>query len=80
MAGYDEHRAWLNYVAVAPEFRQGGLGRQMVAQTERRLRAMGCPKINVHVRRSNGGVVEFCQKIGFTEDDVLSMGKRLAED
>jgi ribosomal protein S18 acetylase RimI-like enzyme len=27
MAGYDGHRGWVNYVAVAPEHRRAGLGR-----------------------------------------------------
>jgi len=47
MAGYDGHRGWLNYLAVAPERRRAGLGRQMVAEAEKRLRCLGCPKINL---------------------------------
>jgi len=80
MAGYEGHRGWLNYLAVAPHEQRGGLGRQMVAEAEKRLRALGCPKINLQVRRSNAGVMEFYRKIGFSEDDVASMGKRLETD
>ena len=80
MAGYDGHRGWLNYLAVAPDQQRGGLGRQMVAEAEQRLRARGCPKINLQVLRSNAGVMEFYRKIGFSEDDVASMGKRLETD
>ena len=80
MAGYEGHRGWLNYLAVAPERRGRGLGRQMVAEAEKRLRRLGCPKINLQIRRSNTGVMAFYRKIGFFEDDVASMGKRLEID
>jgi ribosomal protein S18 acetylase RimI-like enzyme len=80
MAGYEGHRGWLNYLAVAPALQRSGLGRQMIAEAEKRLRALGCPKINLQVRRSNAGVMEFYKTLGFAEDDVASMGKRLEED
>jgi ribosomal protein S18 acetylase RimI-like enzyme len=80
MAGYDGHRGWLNYLAVAPERRRRGLGRRMVAAAEERLRARGCPKINLQVRRSNPAVLEFYRRLGFAEDAVVSLGKRLETD
>ena len=45
-----------------------------------RLRAAGCPKINLQIRSSNAGVIEFYRTIGYSVDDVVSMGKRLEED
>ena len=80
MAGYEGHRGWLNYLAVSPNQQRGGIGRQMVGEAERRLRALGCPKINLMIRRSNAGVMAFYRKLGFSEDDVVSMGKRLEKD
>ena len=80
MIGYDGHRGWLNYLAVAPDQQQNGFGRQIVAEAENRLRARGCAKINLQVRRSNSAALAFYQKIGFSEDDVISMGKRLEAD
>jgi ribosomal protein S18 acetylase RimI-like enzyme len=80
MAGYEGHRGWLNYLAVAPDKQRAGVGRQMVAEAESRLRALGCPKINLMVRRSNAGVIAFYHKLGFAEDEVVSMGKRLEKD
>jgi ribosomal protein S18 acetylase RimI-like enzyme len=52
----------------------------MVAEAVMRLRALGCPKINIQVRKSNAGVMGFYRKLGFTEDDVACMGKRLEKD
>ena len=80
MAGYEGHRGWLNYLAVAPEFRRQGLARAIVAEAERLLRAEGCPKINLQVRTTNAAVVEFYQRLGYTVDPVVSLGKRLETD
>jgi ribosomal protein S18 acetylase RimI-like enzyme len=80
MAGYDGHRGWINYLAVAPDCQRQGLGGQIMAEAERRLRAAGCPKINLQVRTSNAGVIAFYRSIGYVLDDVVSLGKRLEED
>ena len=80
MAGYEGHRGWINYLAVAPEHRGKGLGRAMMAEAERLLREAGCPKINLQVRSSNTKVIEFYRRLGYTVDDVVSLGKRLESD
>lgn len=80
MAGYEGHRGWLNYLAVAPEHRRRGFGRQIVAEAELRLRALGCPKINLQVRHGNALAMEFYRRLGFQVDEVASMGKRLVDD
>ena len=80
MAGYEGHRGWINYLAVEPARQRGGLGRQLMAEAEERLRAAGCPKINLMVRTDNAGVVAFYERIGFTQDKVVSLGKRLEAD
>jgi ribosomal protein S18 acetylase RimI-like enzyme len=80
MAGYEGHRGWLNYLAVAPEFQRQGVGRCMVEAATTKLKAMGCPKINLQIRTSNIEVIEFYKRIGFALDDVVSMGKRLPCD
>ena len=80
MAGYEGHRGWLNYLAVAPEFQRRGLARQIVAEAERVLRKACCPKINLQIRTSNQAVIEFYRHLGYSVDDVVSMGKRLEHD
>ena len=80
MAGYEGHRGWINYLAVAPEHRRQGFGCRMMEAAEARLRAVGCPKINLQIRGSNTEVVDFYRSIGFLEDDSISMGKRLVQD
>ena len=80
MAGYEGHRGWINYLAVDPAQRRGGLGRTMMGEAEQRLRAAGCPKINLQVRPENTGVIEFYRRIGFAVEGAVSLGKRLAQD
>ena len=77
MAGYEGHRGWLNYVAVAPEHQRLGLGRAIVTEAERLLRKAGCPKINLQVRTANDRAIEFYRRLGYAVDEVVSMGKRL---
>lgn len=80
MAGYEGHRGWLNYLAVEPGHQRHGLARQLVAHAEQLLRDAGCPKINLQIRTGNAGVIEFYRRLGYSVDDVVSMGKRLEQD
>ncbi len=80
MAGYEGHRGWINYLAVAPHLQRTGYGRQIMVHAEELLRERGCPKINLQVRTSNRQVIEFYQSLGFSCDEVLSLGKRLVQD
>ncbi len=80
MAGYDGHRGWINYLAVAPEARAGGIGRALMGHAERALGALGCPKVNLQVRAQNESALAFYQRLGYVQDDVVSLGKRLVHD
>lgn len=80
MTGYDGHRGWLYYVGVDPAHRGRGIGRAMLADVEHRMRALGCPKINLQVRTGNDGAMAFYRALGYAVDDVIGMGKRLIDD
>ena len=80
IAGYEGHRGWINYLAVDPEVRGRGYGRDLMSHAETRLKTLGCPKINLQVRSSNLGAIAFYERIGYSIDDVVSMGKRLEAD
>jgi len=77
MVGYEGHRGWLNYMAVLPEHQRRGYGRRLVEKAVDELKKLDCLKVNLQVRRSNVSVVEFYKHLGFTDDDVVSLGKRL---
>jgi ribosomal protein S18 acetylase RimI-like enzyme len=80
MAGYEGHRGWVNYLAVDIGQRRRGIGTALMHDAERRLRALGCPKINLQVRLENSAVQAFYAAIGFGVDEVVGMGKRLEDD
>ena len=80
MIGYEGHRGWINYLAVAPRYRRRGFATRLMREAERILHQAGCPKINLQVRTSNTDVIEFYEAIGYSIDAVVSMGKRLVRD
>lgn len=80
MVGYDGHRGWVNYLAVTPGRQRLALGRRLMAEAEAMLLARGCPKINLQVRAANAGVIAFYKKLGYAQDDAVSLGKRLIPD
>jgi ribosomal protein S18 acetylase RimI-like enzyme len=80
MGGYDGHRGSVYYLAVDPDFHNRGYGRSLLNEVENRLLAMGCPKINIMVRRSNTQVRDFYTAVGYGDNKVLSLGKRLIPD
>ena len=77
MVGYEGHRGWMNYLAVLPEHQKRGYGRKLVEKAVEELKKLGCLKVNLQVRRSNVSVVELYKHLGFKDDDVVGLGKRL---
>lgn len=80
MGGYEGHRGWINYLAVDPDYRNNGYGRLIMKEVEQRIRAKGCSKINLQVRATNKAVIQFYQSLGYSDDHVIGLGKRLEED
>ena len=80
MVGFDGHRGWVNYLAVAPSHRHQSIGRVLMHEAERLLIALGCPKLNLQVRSTNVEVLAFYRALGSAQDDVVSLGRRLTAD
>jgi ribosomal protein S18 acetylase RimI-like enzyme len=80
MAGYEGHRGWINYLSVAPQYRRRGFAARLMRDAECILRQAGCPKINLQIRTSNSEAIAFYKAIGYSIDDIVSMGKRLVPD
>ena len=80
MAGYDGHRGWVNYLAVAPSHRGRGHGRRLMRHVEQLFLSAGVPKVNLLVRSTNAGVIEFYRRLGYVQDEAVCLGKRLIPD
>ncbi|MEV4735393.1 MULTISPECIES: GNAT family acetyltransferase [unclassified Microbacterium] len=80
IAGYDGHRGWLYYLASSISHRRRGVGRALVAEAERLLLGMGCPKIQLMVREGNEQALGFYDELGYVRFSVANTGKRLIVD
>jgi len=80
MVGFDGHRGWVYYLAIAGEHRRQSHGRSLMREAERLLIERGCPKVNLLVRTSNTAVIDFYARLGYAQDDAISLGKRLISD
>ncbi|MFM6853990.1 MAG: GNAT family acetyltransferase [Sphingopyxis sp.] len=77
MVGFDGHRGWVYYLAVAPRARGCGLGAGMMAAAEAWLVARGAPKIQFMVRDDNRDVIAFYARLGYETQPVVTIGRRL---
>lgn len=77
LAGWDGRRGWLYHVAVHPDERRRGIGRRLVALLEKRLRELGCKKVNLVVWAENTWAMEFWVSLGYAREDAVEFGKVL---
>lgn len=77
MAGYEGHRGWISRIAVLASHRGRGVGRDLLAEAEHRLAALGCVKVNLQVVESNAATVSFYERSGYSIEPRISMSKLL---
>lgn len=77
MTGYEGHRGWVNYLAVARRYRSRGYGEGLMKHIEKLFTEVGCPKINLLVRNTNTDMIDFYRRLGYVQDEAVSLGKRL---
>jgi ribosomal protein S18 acetylase RimI-like enzyme len=77
MTGFDGHRGWVYYLAVAPDRRREGLGRRLMEAAEAWLRDRGAPKLQLMVRTGNAEALAFYEALGLERQDVVTLGRFL---
>jgi ribosomal protein S18 acetylase RimI-like enzyme len=80
MAGYDGHRGWIYYLAVKSKYQKQGFAASILLHSENALLKIGCPKIDLMVRKTNSEIISFYQKVGYKDDPVVVLSKRLQND
>ncbi len=80
MIGFDGHRGWVSHLAVDPGHRGRGFAAALIAEGERRLIDLGCPKIMLMVRAENDAVRGLYEHLGYQAEQTIVMGKRLIPD
>ncbi len=77
MVGHDGHRGWVYYLAVRDDVRRSGVGRELMAACEQWTAARGVPKLQLMVRTGNEPVLAFYERLGYTVNEVVVLGRRL---
>lgn len=72
--------AGINYLAVHPHYQRNGVATALIQQLEKRLIALGCPKLQLLIRKDNIDVSSFYAQLGYDDVDVICLGKRLISD
>jgi ribosomal protein S18 acetylase RimI-like enzyme len=80
MVGHDGHRGWIYYLAVDPAHQRHGFGELLVRAAESWLRERQVRKLQLMVRDSNQGVLEFYRGIGYERSPVTVMQHWLDQD
>lgn len=73
MVGYDGHRGWFYYLAVAPDQQGQGFGKQMLHAAEDWLLAKGIWKAHLMVRTGNEKVIRFYEGLGYKVSETQVM-------
>ena len=77
MVGFDGHRGWVYYLAVVPDRRRSGLGRDLMMAAQDWLKKRGAPKLQLMVRSDNEAALGFYHRLGLERQDVIVLGRRL---
>ena len=77
MVGYDGHRGWVYYVAVAPSHQRQGIGAKLMAAAESWLGTRGAVKIQLMVRDTNPATRHFYEHLGYDDANVTVMARWL---
>ncbi|WP_433220311.1 GNAT family acetyltransferase [Dactylosporangium sp. CS-047395] len=65
MGTYDGRRGFILRLAVDPAHRRLGIATRLVAELELRLKALGCPRVNLFVLPDNAAGLGFWQSLGY---------------
>lgn len=77
MVGDDGHRGWVYYLAVDPSMQRQGMGARLMRAAEAWLLERGGVKLQLMVRADNAAVAAFYRALGYEEQAVAVLGRRL---
>jgi ribosomal protein S18 acetylase RimI-like enzyme len=80
MVGWDGHRGWLYYLAVAKTERRRGYGARMARAAEDWLGAHQAPKIQLLIRAENQAVIAFYEALGYLRSDSAMLQRVLPRE
>lgn len=75
IGGFDGRRGLVYHLAVSADQRRRGLGRELMQELERRLRAKGCRRCYLLVKRGNAEALDFYASAGWSEMPMHLLAK-----
>lgn len=72
IAAWDGWRGHIYRVAVLPQCRLQGIGRQLVSAGHRRLRTLGATRVDVSVGKHEPGPIAFWEAVGYHLDPEMN--------
>jgi len=79
MASWDGRWAWISRVAVHPGYQRRGIGRELMAEVERRLAALGAQRAYLITGAESQGATRFYRSLGYEVRDGLTVMRKLFE-
>lgn len=79
MGSYDGRRGWITHLVVTPSQQGHGFGKCLMKELEKRLRSIGCEKVNLLIESDNVGVESFYQRLDYRRDELVFMEKWLTD-
>jgi putative acetyltransferase len=73
LCGHDGRRGFIHHLAVHPESRRRGIGKQLVDNCMNRLSQEGIQKCHLYVFSKNEGAISFWKETDWTERIELTM-------
>jgi len=77
VGGWDGRRGTVYHLAVAVSHRSHGIGAELMAEIESRLKAKGCRKYYLQVTPDNADVIHFYKKLGWQRSPNVFMSKNI---
>lgn len=77
IGGFDGRRGMMYHLAVAPDHRRLGVGDALMNELEARLRAKGCIKYYLLVKKENDQAIQFYERRNWVRMDLYTYGKDL---
>ena len=79
LGGFDGRRGMVYHLAVAAAFRKQGVGMELMAELEKRLREKGCIRYYLLVTKDNQDAIRFYTNLGWKPlDDLYIFGKDIS--
>jgi ribosomal protein S18 acetylase RimI-like enzyme len=77
IGGFDGRRGMVYHLAVDSDYRRKGIGKMLMDELEKRMRAKGCKKYYLLVKNGNSAAMTFYENNGWQLMDVNIYGKEL---